>query len=63
MDCRQAGPIHKREIVAKDLILHQIAQTIEKMKRYELHFLKMKSLKAGEMPNNNLQGQTLKDAG
>lgn len=32
-------------------------------KRYELDFLKMKPLKAAEMPNDNLHGQTLKDAG
>lgn len=33
------------------------------MKRNELHFLQMNTLKAAEIPSDNLLGQVLKDAG
>lgn len=33
------------------------------MKRNELHFLQMNTLKAAEIPRDNLLGQVLKDAG
>lgn len=42
LDYRQAGVVHEREIVPKDLILHQIAQTIEKIKRNGMSFVSSK---------------------
>lgn len=42
LDYRQAGTVHKREIVPKDLVLHQIAQTIEKMKRKGMSLISSK---------------------
>lgn len=64
LDYRQAGAIHKRKCAKRSNSLSNgSGNRKHKEKRQELYFLKMKLLKAEEMPNNDLQGQTLRDVG